>query len=112
VILKGPDGQIIVDHNYYWFSSIPFYTNRPELLLDGRRNNLEYGSNAPGVPDVFIDDPKLKSLWKSSGRYYLIAKADQLPRFNALLGAEHMEVVRRSGGKVLLTNQPWLFADR
>jgi 4-amino-4-deoxy-L-arabinose transferase-like glycosyltransferase len=112
VILKAPDGQIIVDHNYYWFSSIPFYTGRPELLLNGRWNNLEYGSNAPGVPDVFIDDGKLKALWSSTGRYYLVARADQLPRFNALLGAEHMEVVRRSGGKLLLTNQPWLHADR
>ena len=23
-IMEGPGGQIIVDHNYYWFSSIPF----------------------------------------------------------------------------------------
>ncbi len=56
LILHRPPGQIIVDHNYYWFSSIPFYTSRSELLLDGRRNNLEYGSNAPGAPDVFIND--------------------------------------------------------
>ena len=32
-ILKDPPGQIILDHSYYWFSSIPFYTNRPVLLL-------------------------------------------------------------------------------
>ena len=111
-ILNGPGGQIVVDHNYYWFSSIPFYTGRPELLLNGRWNNLEYGSNAPGVPDVFIGDDRLKSLWTRSERYYLVAKADQLPRFNALLGPEHVELVRRSGGKVLLTNQPMSSADR
>jgi 4-amino-4-deoxy-L-arabinose transferase-like glycosyltransferase len=111
-ILNGPDGQIIVDHNYYWFSSIPFYTGRQELLLNGRWNNLEYGSNAPGVPDVFIGDVRLKSLWTSSERYYLVARADQLPRFNALLGPEHVELVRRSGGKVLLTNQTVRGADR
>jgi hypothetical protein len=111
-ILNGPNGQIIVDHNYYWFSSIPFYTGRQELLLNGRWNNLEYGSNAPGVPDVFIGDDRLKSLWTRSERYYLVAKADQLPRFNALLGPEHVELVRRSGGKVLLTNQPVNSADR
>ena len=111
-ILNGPDGQIVVDHNYYWFSSIPFYTGRPELLLNGRWNNLEYGSNAPGVPDVFIGDDRLRSLWTSSKRYYLIAKANQLPRFNTLLGPEHVELVRQSGGKVLLTNQPVSSAGR
>src|SRR5580698_4901944 len=111
-ILNGPNGQIIVDHNYYWFSSIPFYTGRQELLLNGRWNNLEYGSNAPGVPDVFIGDDRLKYLWTSPERYYLVAKADQLPRFSALLGSEHVELVRRSGGKVLLTNQPVRSADR
>jgi 4-amino-4-deoxy-L-arabinose transferase-like glycosyltransferase len=111
-ILNGPNGQIIVDHNYYWFSSIPFYTGRQELLLNGRWNNLEYGSNAPGVPDVFIGDDRLKYLWTSPERYYLVAKADQLPRFSALLGPEHLELVRRSGGKVLLTNQPVTSADR
>jgi 4-amino-4-deoxy-L-arabinose transferase-like glycosyltransferase len=106
VIMKGPEGQIIVDHNYYWFSSIPFYTGRPELLLNGRINNLEYGSNAPNTPDVFIDDTKLKALWSDSSRYYLVAKADQLPRFNQLLGANGFKIIFRSGGKVLLTNLP------
>ena len=105
-IMKGPEGQIIVDHNYYWFSSIPFYTGRPELLLNGRINNLEYGSNAPNTPDVFIDDTKLKALWFDSSRYYLVAKADQLPRFNQLLGANGFKIIFRSGGKVLLTNLP------
>jgi hypothetical protein len=105
-IMKGPEGQIIVDHNYYWFSSIPFYTGRPELLLNGRINNLEYGSNAPNAPDVFIDDRKLKALWSDPSRYYLVAKADQLPRFNQLLGADGFKIIFRSGGKVLLTNLP------
>jgi 4-amino-4-deoxy-L-arabinose transferase-like glycosyltransferase len=106
VILRDPPGEIILDHSYYWFSSIPFYTGRPVLLLNGRTNNLEYGSNAPNSPDVFIDDAKLRMLWLQPRRYYLIAKAVQMPRFSALLGQEHIQVVRRSGGKMLLTNLP------
>jgi hypothetical protein len=106
VILKSPPGQIILDHNYYWFSSVPFYTGQSVLLLNGRWNNLEYGSNAPNTPDVFLDDSKLKKLWSDPERYYLIARANQLPRFDELLGSNRIKIVDQAGGKVLLTNMP------
>jgi hypothetical protein len=104
VILSSPPGEIILDHNYYWFSSVPFYTNRPVLLLNGRWQNLEYGSNAPNTPDVFIDDSRLKRMWFDSQRYYLIARADQLPRFDRLFGSNGFKIMARTGVKVLLTN--------
>src|ERR1019366_10632500 len=43
-LLKAPPGELIVDDQYYAFSSVFFYTNRRALLLNGRVNNLEYGS--------------------------------------------------------------------
>ncbi len=103
-ILRDPPGKIILDHSYYWFSSIPFYTGEPVLLLNGRWNNLEYGSNAPNAPDVFIDDTRLRDMWSQSQRYYLIAKANQMERFTSLLGQNRIQILDRSGGKVLLTN--------
>jgi 4-amino-4-deoxy-L-arabinose transferase-like glycosyltransferase len=104
-ILAGPPGQVIVDHHYYTFSSVAFYTGETELLLNGRWNNFEYGSNAPNVPDVFLDDAKLKALWNRSQRYYLVAKADQVKRFDQLLGPSNFEIIKASGGKILMTNQ-------
>jgi len=68
---RAPDGQLIVDHHYYTFSSIFFYTNRTALLLNGRINNLVYGSYAPGAPNVFIDDAQWKALWLQPDRCYL-----------------------------------------
>jgi 4-amino-4-deoxy-L-arabinose transferase-like glycosyltransferase len=105
LILLSPPGEIIVDRHYYTFSSIAFYTGRRELLLNGRWSNLEYGANAPVVADVFIDDPRLASLWSEPRRYYLVAKSDQLPRFEKLLGAENFEIMKTGGGKILLTNR-------
>jgi hypothetical protein len=105
-ILKDPPGQIILDHSYWWFSSIPFYTGQSVLLLNGKWNNLEYGSNAPNTPDVFIDDARLKALWPQQQRYYLVARSGQLSRFTQLLGQDRVEIVERSGGKLLLTNMP------
>jgi 4-amino-4-deoxy-L-arabinose transferase-like glycosyltransferase len=72
-ILQSPPGKLIVDHPYYPFSSLIFYTNSNVLILNGRYNNLEYGSYAPGAPDVFIDDERFRSLWLDSQRYYLVA---------------------------------------
>jgi hypothetical protein len=43
-------------------------------------------------------------MWFDSRRYYLIARADQLPRFDHLFGANGFSIMDRTGGKVLLTN--------
>ena len=106
-ILQAAPGQIIVDHHYYTFSSIAFYTGRSELLLNGRWNNFEYGSNAPDAPNVYISDDGLKLLWfQPQQRYYLIARAEELPRFDNLLGRRNIGIMDKFGGKVLLTNGP------
>jgi 4-amino-4-deoxy-L-arabinose transferase-like glycosyltransferase len=100
----APAGDLIVDDQYYTFSSVFFYSNRTALLLNGRVNNLEYGSYRPGAPPMFIKDPDLPALWNSPRRYYLVAENPQLPRFAKLLGAGHLHVVTSAGGKTLLTN--------
>src|SRR5256886_6978454 len=69
-ILKSPPGTLINNRGYYAFSSVTFYTNRDALILNGHYFNLEYGSYAPGSPDVFIDDARFKQLWTEPQRYY------------------------------------------
>jgi 4-amino-4-deoxy-L-arabinose transferase-like glycosyltransferase len=106
VILHSPEGKLISARPYYEFSSVWFYTNRNVLILNGRYNNLEYGSYAPGAPEVFIDDSKIATLWREPTRYYVVAEAAQLPRLGALLSSDQVSIVARSGGKVLMTNHP------
>ena len=101
---RAPRGELIVDGPYYSFSSVFFYANRTALLLNGRVNNLEYGSYAPGAPDVFIDDVKFVQLWSSPARYYLVADETQLSRLRALVGITRLVPVAASGGKFLFTN--------
>jgi hypothetical protein len=43
-------------------------------LLNGRQTNLEYGSNAPDAPRVFIDDADFARLWLQKERYYRLAE--------------------------------------
>ncbi|MEO8127315.1 MAG: glycosyltransferase family 39 protein, partial [Bryobacteraceae bacterium] len=103
-LLRAPDGQLIVDDQYYTFSSVFFYANRRALLLNGRVNNLEYGSYAPDAPHVFIDDAKLKELWPSASRYYLVAEKPAVVRLAGVVGKDALHTVAQSGGKFLFTN--------
>lgn len=102
----APAGKWICDDQYYTFSSIFFYTNRRAVLLNGRKQNLEYGSYAPDAPrDVFLTDADLPRLWQSGDRYYLTAEGPQRARLEALVGKASLYVVAESGGKFLFSNQ-------
>ena len=105
-ILHAPPGQLIVDDQYYAFSSVFFYTNRTAMLLNGRVTNLEYGSYAPDAPHVFIDDGDFKKLWLTGTRFYVVADHSAVPRFEKLVGNASLHLVAESGGKVVLSNQP------
>ena len=104
--MQSPPGRLIVDNQYYTFSSVFFYTrpNPRALLLNGRQMNLEYGSYAPGAPDVFIDDTELAQLWRSGDRLCLAIEGPQLERIHRIVGQNQAHVVRAAGGKYLLTN--------
>jgi 4-amino-4-deoxy-L-arabinose transferase-like glycosyltransferase len=105
-LAKSPPGTLIIDHHYYTFSSVFFYTNRSALLLNGRFMNLEYGAYAPGAPDVFIDDSQFKTLWCKPDRAYIVAKQSAMPRLGGLVGNQQLFTLASSGGKAVLTNHP------
>jgi 4-amino-4-deoxy-L-arabinose transferase-like glycosyltransferase len=103
---KSPPGQLIEADAYYAFSSVFFYTNRSALLWNGRKDNLEYGSYAPGSAKVFIDDQKFQSLWSQPARYYLLAYGSDLSHLKQLVGESNVHEVARNAGNYLLTNLP------
>ncbi len=105
--LKGPEGEMIVDHHYYEFSSVFFYTGRKGLLLNGRYNNLVYGSYAPGAPPVFIDDANFRQRWLEPQRWYVFAELPGVQRLVHVVDRNDLYVVAISGGKFLLTNHPF-----
>jgi len=111
-LLRAPAGDVILDNQYYTFSSVFFYAHERlrnrALLLNGRVNNLEYGSYAPGAPNVFLNDRDLAARWVDPTRKYLFIEGPQLGRIANLVGRENLHIVKESGGKLLLTNQPFV----
>ncbi|MGA3211349.1 MAG: glycosyltransferase family 39 protein, partial [Terriglobales bacterium] len=84
VLQRSPRGGLIVERHYYPFASVLFYTNRNALLLNGRSKNMEYGSYAPGAPNVFIDDAQYKDLWLEPERWYIVASRSDLAQLETL----------------------------
>jgi 4-amino-4-deoxy-L-arabinose transferase-like glycosyltransferase len=103
---QSPPGELVIDHHYYWFSSVFFYTDRPALLLNGRFNNMVYGSYAPTSGNPFIDDNQFKNLWQKPERYYIFAKTTQVDQLASVVGKDQLITVSASGAKLLLTNHP------
>ena len=106
-IIAAPPGELIVDDQYYAFSSVFFHTNRSALLVNGRVNNLEYGSYAPGAPEVFIDDAGFAQRWASDQRYYLCVEQPRVTPIEKLVGKASMHVIKESGGKLVYTNHAY-----
>jgi 4-amino-4-deoxy-L-arabinose transferase-like glycosyltransferase len=104
-LLRAPKGEVIFDNQYYTFSSVFFYANTRGWLLNGRVNNLEYGSYAPGAPQVFLDDAEFAERWRRPELHYLLVEGPSVPRIEGLVGKAAMHVVKTSGGKFLFANR-------
>ena len=102
---RSPKGGLIVNNPYWEFSSIFFYTQRTGLMLNGRLNNLEYGANAPGAPNVFIDDAGFAARWKGGERWYVVSEDEKSGHLRDLVGESMLRAVAASGGKTLYVNQ-------
>jgi hypothetical protein len=103
---RSPHGGLIVDDPYYEMSGIFFYSNRTALILNGRVNNLEYGSYAPGAPNVFIDNAGFVQRWLSSDRWYVASEDEKAQRLRDLVGSGTLHPISSAGGKTIYTNLP------
>ncbi|MEP7352813.1 MAG: hypothetical protein ABI824_06245 [Acidobacteriota bacterium] len=103
----SPPGKVILGDQYYVFSSVFFYANLKEaLLLNGRYQNLEYGSYAPGAPNVFLPEAELPALWNAPERAYLILEGPKVAGIQQRVGKDSLHMIKTSGGKFLFTNHP------
>jgi hypothetical protein len=106
----APKGTLILDDQYYTFSSVVFYAEAYRgdrvLLLNGRVNNLEYGSYAPNAPQgIFLDDSGFRDRWQSPDLYYIVVEEPQVPRLQKLVGSSALHRVAESGGKFVYSNR-------
>jgi len=102
---RAPKGRLIVYGEHNDISSLFFYSEDNALLLHGRRVTLEYGSNAPDAPAVFIDDDEFLRLWALPDRFYLALSDQALPRIEKIIPRSQLHLIAAAGGKSLFSNR-------
>jgi hypothetical protein len=102
---RKPGDLIVVNGAYSLASSVNFYTGEQLHMLNGRYNDLWYGSLFPDSPKVFEDDTSFTELWTGPGRvFFFAANAKGLEKLKALQ-LNYYEVAR-SGEKTIYSNRP------
>ncbi|HSK43599.1 MAG TPA: glycosyltransferase family 39 protein [Candidatus Binatia bacterium] len=97
-------GDVIEDNgDYEAASSVNYYTRRQMRLLNGRHNNIWYGSTFPDAPEIFDDDASFEKLWRSEQRVFLWSEEDSVPSYVKDSGFCRLA---KWGGKLVLTNGP------
>jgi 4-amino-4-deoxy-L-arabinose transferase-like glycosyltransferase len=112
-------GAIIEDNgDYEAASSVNYYTRHQLRILNGRCNNIWYGSRFPDAPQIFDDDASFEKLWRGDKPVFLLtdakASSDRKPA-EECPQKEHLPdyvvrdkgcVLAKWGGKVVITNAP------
>ncbi len=94
--------QIVIDGEYSNASSLNFYTHHPLTMLNGRINNLWYGSLYADAPNRFEDNTTFDAHWSGPGRIFFVThSASRTIEWQRSHGGE---IVGASGGKFILLN--------
>jgi hypothetical protein len=110
-------GAIIEDNgDYEAASSVNYYTRHQIRILNGRCNNIWYGSKFPDAPPIFDDDASFEKLWRGDKLVFLLTDAksspDRIPA-EECPQKEHLPdyvardkacVLAKWGGKVIIGN--------
>ena len=113
-----PDAIIEDNGDYEAASSVNYYTRRQIRILNGRCNNIWYGSRFPDAPPIFDDDASFEKLWRGDKTVFLLtdykASPDRTPT-EQCPQKEHLPdyvvqdkacVLAKWGGKLVLMNGP------
>ncbi len=98
---QNGDG-IVIDGEYSNASSLNFYTHHSLTMLNGRINNLWYGSLYADAPERFTDDSSFDAQWSGPQRVFFVTHSAS--RTIAWQRSHGGEIIASSGGKFVLVN--------
>jgi len=105
---KGEEVVIVKVGRYEDVASLSFYTGQKIYLLNGRRDDLLFGSSYPDGSEVFLSQPRFIRLWQSDKRVFLITDIleDDQDKESLLYAGLRSYVIMRGWRFHLYTNHP------
>lgn len=103
--LAGPQDMLLLYGDQSYGSSIVFYTQRRAYLVNGRSTSMEWGSDYPDAPHIFLDNAQLLAMWGRGARKFLFVPPDYRSHVEQLLG-HRAYLVQELSDKELLTDRP------
>jgi 4-amino-4-deoxy-L-arabinose transferase-like glycosyltransferase len=100
-----PGDLIVVNGAYSLASSVNFYTGAQLHMLNGRYNDLWYGSLFPDSPPVFENDASFTKLWTGPSKVFFFTTDTKGVEKLKSLPVPYYEVAR-SGEKTVYSNRP------
>jgi 4-amino-4-deoxy-L-arabinose transferase-like glycosyltransferase len=102
-----PGDIVVLDGTHSAASSINFYLGRQVHMLNGRTDNLWYGSLFPDCPSVFEDEASFRKLWLGPDRVFFFVFDNSGKKKLDLLSEPYFQIAT-SGGKTVFSNRPSL----
>jgi len=90
-LVAAPQGELVVDNQYYAFFVGVLLHNHSALLLNGRVNNVNMDRMLPALPMSSWTIQGSPGLWPSAERRYLLVEGPQVPRIEKLVGKDAMQ---------------------
>lgn len=101
-----PGDQIVLYGDFYNGCTISFYTRRKTRIYNGRYHALEFGSNYPDAPRIFLTDADFPKLWGGPDRAFLFVPQHKRRELLVRLPLDSTYVLAESGGKAVYVNRP------
>jgi hypothetical protein len=105
--MGGPNYQVVCEFEANDLTSLFFYLPHSIQWLNANPQ-MEFATRNLGIGrDLYLDEERLESLWRSNQRVFVIASQDRLDHWRSLLqlNGQHEIPVATIGTKMILMNR-------
>jgi hypothetical protein len=100
-------GDLVVHEGSLEYSgSLPFYTGRRIVVLNGKRGDLDFSSRLPEARGWFLGTQDLADIWAGSERVFLVTQKPMEKSALSSIPASNIHQIGQYGSRSLYSNQP------
>jgi len=107
IVAQASDGDTVIHEGSLEYSaSLPFYTGRRIVVLNGNRGDLDFASRLPEARGWFLHTQEFADVWAGSGRVFLVTQKPLRKSSLSSIPASSIHQIGQYGSRGLYSNQP------